>query len=210
MTEVLARLASSHGRNDELLNIALAKDIASKNDIAGVRELVANFRNPSKDIQSDCVKVLYEVGALRPALIQDYVGEFVELLKSRNNRLVWGAMTALGSIAHLKSAEIGRHAEAVMEATRTGSVITQDWGIRVLAEVSASGPAARARVFPFLLDFLGGCPGKDVPRHAESVRAAVDRQSKKETLQVLEMRRLELKPAQLQRLSKVIRKIESL
>ena len=57
-------------------------------------------------IASDCIKTLYEVGYLKPELIAPYVGDFLKLIKSRENRLVWGGMLALSTIAALKS---GRH-----------------------------------------------------------------------------------------------------
>src|SRR5258708_3221405 len=105
---VLNKLASALGRGDEIPNQALAKQLATSEDKDAIRELVDNLSNPDKAIQSDCIKVLYEVGSLKPKLISPYVSEFIKLLRSRDNRLVWGSMTALGAIADQKAAEIGR------------------------------------------------------------------------------------------------------
>ena len=84
---ILNKLASALDRRDELPNEELAKQIADKNDNEAVKELVANLSNKRKDIQNDCIKVLYEIGERKPALIAAYAKEFIDLLASRNNRL---------------------------------------------------------------------------------------------------------------------------
>src|SRR5436190_810295 len=124
---VLNKLASALQRGDEAPNEALARGIVQANDVAAVRELVANLSNSDKAIQSDCSKVLYEVGALNPELIAPYSDDFVNLLRSRNNRLVWGAMTALGAIVEQKADELWQRIDLILETTAKGSVITQDW-----------------------------------------------------------------------------------
>jgi hypothetical protein len=43
--------------------------------------------------------VLYELGYLAPELIADYVGDFIKLLKHENNRIDWGGMIALSTVA---------------------------------------------------------------------------------------------------------------
>lgn len=73
----------------------LARDLAQTRDRAGIAEIAANLRHPDSNVQSDCIKVLYETGYLAPELIADYVDDFLALLGSKNNRLVWGSMIAL-------------------------------------------------------------------------------------------------------------------
>jgi hypothetical protein len=207
---VLNRLASALGRGDEAPNQALAQEIAERRDREAVRELLAHLNDKNKDIQSDCIKVLYEVGAREPELIADGVNEFIQLQGSRNNRLVWGGMTALGAIAHLRAAEIFQQIDLIMKTTDEGSVITQDWGVRVLATVSAQNATYEQRIFPFLLSFLRGCPPKDLPRHAESVLVAAHTTNRDDLLNVLEARKEALKDAQRKRLEQVMRKIKAL
>jgi hypothetical protein len=208
MMSILNKLASALGRNDEAPNQILAKEIAEARDKKAVRELVINLSNTDKAIQSDCIKVLYEVGALKPDLIADYVDDFVMLLEGRNNRLIWGAMTALGAIADRRAADIWEHIDAIIEATEHGSVITQDWGIRVLAAVSASDKSREKHILPFLTAFLQKCPPKDLPRHAASVMVAVNGGNRAEIGSILEARRTSLKPAQARRLDQIIRKLK--
>ena len=74
---VISKLASSLNRRDEIPNQELAKQIAAKKDKNAVQELVDHLNNKSKDIQNDCIKVLYEIGAINPALIASYSKEFL-------------------------------------------------------------------------------------------------------------------------------------
>ena len=87
---VLDQLASAIGRNDEVPNQLLAKQITSNEDMTSVQVLVDALSNQDTAIQSACIKVLYEIGGLQPKLIAGYVNTFAELLSTRNNRLVWG------------------------------------------------------------------------------------------------------------------------
>jgi hypothetical protein len=58
---VLDKLATSLKRNDEMPNQELAKQIVLENDQKAIKELIINLNNPDKNIQSDCIKVLYEI-----------------------------------------------------------------------------------------------------------------------------------------------------
>ena len=84
---IIDKLASSLNRRDEGRNQELAQQIAGRNNKKAVKELVDNLNNKSKDIQNDCIKVLYEIGECDPALIADCAKEFVALLSRKNNRL---------------------------------------------------------------------------------------------------------------------------
>jgi hypothetical protein len=207
---VLTKLASALNRSDEVPNQILANEIVEESDNTAVRELVDNLSNNDKAIQSDCIKVLYEIGALKPDMIAAYGDDFVKLLGSRNNRLVWGGMTALGAIADRKAAAIWKHIDTIINATDKGSAITQDWGVRVLAAVSAQDKIYERRIFPFLKTFLNNSPPKDLPRHAESALTAVNAANKDDVLSILEARKPALKPAQAKRVDQVIRKIKAL
>src|SRR5579859_1218403 len=171
---ILPRLAHSQNRRDEEPNVALAKDLAAARDKAGLREIAENLWNADVEIQSDCVKVLYEVGALEPGLIAGYAADFFRLLGSKNNRLVWGAATALAALATVSAAEVFASWQVLRDAVETGSVITADNGIKALALVAATSPARRKAVFPYLLSHLATCRPKDVPQRSEKIAVAVD------------------------------------
>lgn len=207
---VIARLATSLNRSDEVPNQILAKEIVGAEDRAAVQELVDHLTVKDKNIQADCIKVLYEIGYLKPALIADHVRSFLALLRSKNNRLVWGGMTALGAIAALKPDEIWSEIDLVIRQTEIGSAITQDWGVRVLAATAVANEAYTARIFPFLLTFLEKCPPKDLPRHAESALLAVNTSNREGFLRILEAQKTNLKPTQSKRIEKVIRQVKAL
>jgi hypothetical protein len=206
----LDKLASALGRADEVPNQLLAKDIAATSDRAAVRELVGQLDSKNRAIQHDCIKVLYEVGYLQPDLVAAYVNDFIKLLRSRDNRMVWGGMTALGTIAGREAGEIWKQIGVIMDVTDKGSAITQDWGIRVLATVSAQDTHYEDRILPFLLTFLKNCRPKDLPRHAESCLVAVTVANRATVLPILEARKSTLKAAQAKRIEKVIRAINAL
>src|SRR5512133_483452 len=123
---ILNRLASLQNRRDEVPNQELARDLAANKDEAGIREVAENLWNKDKNIQADCIKVLYEIGYLEPKLIAGYAEDFVKLLKSKNNRLVWGAMTALAEVAKADPDMVFKNLDAIKKAKETGSVITID------------------------------------------------------------------------------------
>ena len=103
---VLDHLASALRRGDDLPNQELAKKLADDQDHAGVRVLVDHLASEDPAIQSDCIKTLYEIGYLDPALIDGYWEAFLALLESKNNRMVWGGMTALATIASLRADDL--------------------------------------------------------------------------------------------------------
>ncbi len=206
---VLNELASALNRRDEEPNQQLAMRLVESENLEDIQELVDNLKNKNKAIRSNCIKVLYEVGEKKPELIENYVDEFVALLTQKDNRMVWGGMTALGCMASRKPHEIWGHTETIFEATQNGSAITQDWGIRVLATVSAERDNYSERVFPFLMEFLKACRPKDVPRHAESMIIAANTHFYREQMRhVLEGHRPDLKSSQLKRVEKIIRQLE--
>ncbi len=110
---VLNRIAYFQNRRDEEPNQELAKDLAAIRDRNGIQKIAENLWNKNQNVQSDCLKVLYEIGYLDPVLISDYVGDFLKLLNSMNNHLVWGSMIALSIVAKLKADAIYDHRESI-------------------------------------------------------------------------------------------------
>jgi hypothetical protein len=171
---VLNRIAAAQGRRDETPNQELARDLAEQGDREGIRELVANLHRADQNVRSDCLKTLYEIGYLKPELIADYAGEFLRLLRDRNNRMVWGGMIALGAVAPLRADELFPHRAQIQAVMAEGSVITVDSGIKTLAAVAAANASYRNELFPHLLNHLATCRPKDVPQHSEAILPAVD------------------------------------
>lgn len=87
---VITRLASVFGRRNGGPNQELARDLTEARAVDSVRELVVSLGNPDRNIQSDCVKVLYQIGTSLPNSSRNMWKSFWFLLESKNNRLVWG------------------------------------------------------------------------------------------------------------------------
>ena len=206
---VLNRIAYFQDRRDEAPNQELARELAEQKDRAGVHEIAENLWNKDKNIQADCIKVLYEIGYIDPALIADYAEDYLKLLKSRNNRLVWGGMIALSTIATLKADVIFEHLKEIHRAIEGGSVITVDAGVLTLAGVASAREEYRQAIFPFLLNHLRTCRPKDVPQHSEKSLPAVDASNKGDFIAVLEKRMGDLTDTQAKRVKKVVKKAAS-
>jgi len=204
----LEKIAYFQGRRDEVPNQLLAKNLAQAEDKEGIKEIAKNLENSNKNIRSDCLKVLYEIGYLNPKLIAGHVADFLKLLNNKDNRMVWGAMIGLASIASQRPKEIWASIDDVIRVVESGTVITKVWGMRALAQVAASDPSYKLRIFPFLINQIQVCIPRDVPTHSESILCAVDRGNKTELLAVLESRRSELTPAQLARFKKILKQLD--
>jgi uncharacterized protein (DUF2235 family) len=205
---VLNKIAYYQDRRDEVPNQELARELAASGDTAGIQEIAENLWNKNKNVQSDCLKVLYEIGYIDPKLIAGYVEDFLKLLKSKYNRMVWGAMIALGTIAEKRPHEIWAKIDDVIHTVDQGTVIMIVWGVKVLAAVAAADENYSRKLFPVLINQLQKCIPRDVPTHAESMLCAVNAGNRQEFLAVLTARQPEMSPAQVTRLKKVIRALQ--
>src|SRR5437763_13653792 len=154
---IFPRPSTSLDRRVEGPNVERANLIARKEDKLSVSELVSNLNNKNKGIRHDCIKVLYEVGKLKPRLIADSYRLSIALLGMQGSRLQWGAMTALDYIAPEKPREIFIALGKIIDAANIGSVITRDHCVRILIRL-ASTERYTDRVFPLLLEQMETCP----------------------------------------------------
>jgi hypothetical protein len=205
---VLDKIAFFQNRRDEVPNQELARELAQSKDTQGVQEIADNLKNKNPNVQADCLKVLYELGYLQPDLVAVYAKDFLGLLKSKNNRLVWGAMIALSTIADLNPQEISTSVEDIEHTMENGSVITVDNGIKILSSLSAQPSEQAKTIFPYLLNHLTTCRPKDIPQHAEKILQAVNANNKKEFIEVLEKRMDLMTAPQMTRIKKVIKVAE--
>ncbi|MCC3359131.1 hypothetical protein [Bacillus sp. REN16] len=206
---VVNQLASQFNRNDEEPNIELAHKFANEENHAAIEEIIENLYCKDKKIQHDCIKVAYEIGQVKPELISKYALNFIELLKSRNNRMVWGAMSALATIADEASETLMAHVSTIKNAIKMGSVITIDKGVLTLAKLAAVSKENNHAIFPFLLLHLENCRTKEIPQHAESTLLAVTDENKEAFLNVLRKRDTYLTAPQLKRVKKIYKQLEA-
>lgn len=205
---VLHQIAYFQDRRDEVPNQDLAHRLVAARDQTGIQEIAANLWNENAAIQSDCIKVLYEIGYLDPQLITPYAGDFLKLLHSRHNRLVWGAMLALSTIAYLAADAIAPQRAAIQQAMEQGSVITVDAGVETLAKLASTSAQRRQEIFPYLLEHLRTCRPKDVPQHAEKTVLAVNASNRDEFIRTLEQRLPHMSASQAARVRRVIKQAE--
>lgn len=206
-TSALNKIAFYQNRRDEVPNQQLAKELAETENKAGIKEIAQNLQHKNKNVQSDCLKVLYEIGYLKPDLIADYAPDFLALLQSKNNRMVWGAMIALATIADKKPKEIYAKLDDITTAMDNGTLITVVWSTKALAKVAVADKTYMQKIFPLLTAQLKKCIPRDVPMHAESILPAIDAENKQEFLNILEKRKTEMTTSQLARLKKVTKNL---
>ncbi len=210
MSSMTDKLAFSLGRQDEEPNIALAEELAKTKNKNGIKEIADGLNHPKTQIANDCIKVLYEIGGRVPELIADYVNVFIKLLSSKNNRLVWGSMTALSEIAELKPEEIFNQIDAVINAYQNGSVIAVDNSISVFAKLVKSGKKYEEKIFPIIIKHLETCRPKEVGQHAERAVVCVNEHNAEMFKQVLLKRKDSLTPAQQKRVDVLLKRVSAL
>lgn len=205
---VLNQIAYFKNRRDEVPNQELARQLAETQDRSGIQEIAENLWNKNSNIQSDCLKVLYETGYLAPELIAPYAADFLKLLHSHHNRLVWGAMLALSTIADIAADSIDPQRADIQRAMEQGSVITVDAGVLTLAKLAATSDERRREIFPYLLEHLQTCRPKDVPQHAEKIALAVNASNKDPFIRTLEQRLPNMSASQAARIKRAIKQVE--
>ena len=189
-------------------NQELARRIVRERNAAAVQELVENLDHKNKGIQSDCIKVLYEIGESNPDLIAKYYQEFGKLLESKNNRLVWGAMTALDTIALKEPKGVhGMLSKILKVADSSGSVIARDHAVGILVKLGTLKPYKRDCV-PLLIEQLISCPNNQFPMYVEMSVPVIDADNRKRFQQVIETRVPKLdKESQKKRVAKVLKRL---
>jgi len=204
---IIDKLATALNRKDEGPNQELAKIIADRDDKEAVKELVDNLYNRDKNIQRDCIKVLYEIGDLKPSLVAEYSNEFLTLLDHKNNRLVWGAMTALDAITLENPESIYLALAKIVDVTDKGSVITKDHGINILIKLCSVNQYAD-HAFALLIEQLKSCPTNQLPMYAENAISIVNEKNKALFINTLFSRLDDIeKDTKRKRVEKVIKKL---
>lgn len=195
-------IASAVGHNDETPNTELAEQLANIKNKDAIKEIVGGL-SMDKAVANDCIKVLYEVGEREPHLIAPYVDEFIKLISSKNNRLVWGGMTALAQIAPYNSTAIYENLDKVYSAYDKGSVITRDQSISVFAELCKAHQSYAIKIQPILINHLAICRAKEIPQHVERMSICFTAANVNEYRAIVQSRFGELTKAQQARVNKV-------
>ncbi|MBA4853802.1 hypothetical protein [Emticicia sp. BO119] len=203
---IIDKLATSLNRRDEVPNQELAKEIVGAENREAIAELIENLLNKSKDIQSDCIKVLYEIGEAKPQMIVAYASNFVELLDSKNNRLQWGAMTALNTIASQSPAIVFGALTKLAAVADKGSVITRDKYVSILTKLCLVD-AYKSDAFDLLHEQFLISPTNQLPMYAENATSIIDKAHQPAFIKTLIARLPEIeKESKRKRVEKVLKK----
>jgi hypothetical protein len=205
---VLDKLATALDRRDEVPNQELARRIVRDRNAAAVKELVENLNHQNKAIQRDCIKVLYEIGGSNPDLIARYYKDFAKQLDGKNNRVVWGAMMALDTIALKEPKGVyGMLARILEVADESGSVIARDHAVGILVKLGTLKLYKRD-CLALLLEQLMSCPNNQFPMYVEMAFPVIDADNRKRFQQVMEKRLPKLeRESQKKRVAKVLKKL---
>jgi hypothetical protein len=183
---VLDKLAGALDRRDEQPNIALAEEIVARRDMAAIVELATAVRSGATRQANDAIKVLYEVGARDPELIAGQCPVFVEALRSSNNRKVWGAMTAIDTVAERRAATLVAELPAIIAAADKGSVIAKDHCNSILVKLARAGYGELA--VPILVERLRTAAPNQFPTYAEAIAPVLTPETRPGFLAVLKER----------------------
>lgn len=205
---VLSHLASSIGRRDQNPNKELAEKIIRDNKTDWIKELVNNVNNKSRVIQGDCIKVLDEISAIKPELISPYTEEILQILKSKNNRMIWGSMAVLDNICLLNPSYFFNTLPDIMSALDSASVITRDHGVKILTKL-AKTPDYYQTVWPLYIEQLQNSPENQFPSYTEWGAAVVQKQDLGEFIAIIKEHLLSInQTSRINRLNKVLKALQ--
>ncbi len=203
----IEKIAYHQGIRSEVPNQELAALLVEEKSQTGVDEIASYLKDKNTSLQSDCIKVMYEVGYLNPQLITRHVDIFLKLLDSKKNRMVWGAMIALSTISELVPDKIWPHLEKIMHLIETGTVITNVSGVKTLINMARAGEPYYSDLIDTLLDLQMKCRNVDFTKRAEDMRSAIKPEHIERFRQILLDRKPVLSNAAQKRLERVIRKL---
>ena len=205
---IVDQLAYSLGRRDEIPNVELAEKISREKDKESVFELVACLQHTSAAIRNDAIKVLYEIGERNPDLIIEYHTAFMKALSHKDNRMKWGAMSALSSISKSKPELLAPELTLIVKAMDEGSVITRDHGIYILTNIGRI-KKYHDDCMELLLEQIDKAPVNQVPMYAEKTAEIISKPYLRRFENILRSRKdvMEI-PSKQKRLEKLLKSMK--
>jgi len=203
----ISKIAFYRNIRNETPNKELAKELADTDNIKGIKEISEYLFDKNKSVSSDSLSVLYTIGYSKPELIQEYIDDFLKLLESKNNRMVWGSMIALSTIAYLKADFIFKRIELILETMRKGTLITEVWGIKILVSLSLKNREYKSKLLPVLFDYLEKCRPIDFATRVETIIPALESSYEREIFDnIIQMKSPELSNSQTKKLKTILNK----
>jgi hypothetical protein len=206
--DLLARLATSVGRSDEMPNLELAADIVFADDADAVSILIAVIERHDDLHAPDAARVVAEVGTRAPDLVLGHAERLIELIDQSRREMLPYTMLALSPVAskHAEALWSSRDLfwQALADLTQPAD-LAQAGAVRLLASLCAAGPDYARTLAGGLVDLLGKCMPRDVAFFAESVLPALGAAHSHRAKPVLDRRLKELTPAEVARLRRAQR-----
>jgi hypothetical protein len=149
--------------------------------------------------------VLYEIGEINAKLISEYAKEFINLLDHKNNRLQWGAMTAINTITLGNPKIVYSSISKIVSTADRGSVITKDYAVNILIKLCSLKPFAE-NAFVLLNEQLLKSPTNQLPMYAEKAIPIINSGNKATFIKTLSSRLNDIeKETKRKRVEKVIK-----
>jgi hypothetical protein len=155
----------THQRNEKN-NVAIAARIAEEDDYAALKQIVQLLQEGNTALKNDCIKIIYEVGEQKPLLIEEYLDLFFHLLKSKNNRLQWGAMCAIYYCAQTQLKKVYKNLDYILKNTENASVIGRDYRFFTLITLAKEKKYLKT-IAPVLIDELWKAAENQFPAYCE-------------------------------------------
>ena len=204
------RLASALDRNDEAPNIELAQSLAQQKDISSeILELFGIANHGSKAQKHDAIKVLYELAALRSEAFGNKVTFAIDLLDTKDNRILWGTITLLSEITYADAEGIFRNLDKIMEAAKNGSVIAKDRAFEILVKLASYADYFDKAASQIETSLLSAAPNQ-LPMYAEKSISAYSGRNPEQVINILQKRISDLPTeAKRKRLEKAIKSLQT-
>ncbi|MFT6657950.1 hypothetical protein [Maritalea sp.] len=199
------QLASTLDRSDEKPNIELAQKLAAQSDAnSEILELLSIVNNGTKALAHDAIKVLYELAALRPQRFGDKFDFILDLLATKDNRILWGSLTLISATCTYNAEAIVQQLPQILSAADRGSVIAKDNVNAILLQL-ASIAKYRDDVLPKLHVQLKNAAPNQLPMYAENAAKTLSSGEHPELVHILFSRLDDMPtPAKRARLAKAI------
>jgi len=202
------QLATALDRSDEQPNIELAKKLSKQSNLSSeILELLGIVNNGTKAQSHDAIKVLYELAALRPEVFGDKFDYALDLLSTKDNRLLWGTLMLISATCAYNVAQTIAHLPQILVAADRGSVIAKDNAFAILLQLVAV-EKHKGEIMPILCERLKSAAPNQLPMYAENAAATLTNGENAELVHVL-FSRLDqiLTPTKRKRLEMAIAKL---
>jgi hypothetical protein len=203
------RLAGKRTPRTEEPNIRLAEDVCAKGDIDAVAELGELLDAGRKKQRHDALKVLYEIGLRKPELVVPQLENLIDQLDGRDNRILWGTIYALSTIAQLAPKQLMGFLPVILAASDRATVIAKDKAMLILAELCMQEDSHKA-VVPKMLNHVAEAAVNQFPTYAERAEPSLRGPERKRLAKIIRARvDVDEYPAKRKRMDKLLLKLEA-